>query len=241
MDILAESSHLTNVRVLHAGTSEGFRPEDSGPLWYSGTMLMSFGWKLWDWLGRMPRLEELYLHASTFGIADFFRAKSLTHLRVLQVYLANEYPLAVLARNRSLGRLTHLSLRPPPLSGATSEAPLLRLDDVFALVRSPHLRSLTHLRLQQTDLGDEGCRTIVDSGILGRLKLLDLARGAITDEGARTLAGCPDLSHLEVLDVSHNALTPEGVNLLRARGIEVRAGDQHDVDDTYYLYEGDYE
>ena len=63
-------------------------------------------------------------------------------------------------------------------------------------------------------LEDEGCRDIVESGILKRLKVLDLRHGRITDEGARTLAACPDLARLERLDLSHNELTPEGEFLL---------------------------
>jgi hypothetical protein len=58
-----------------------------------------------------------------------------------------------------------------------------------------------------TDFGDSGCRAIVRSGILRRLRSLDLGYGDMTNAGARVLARCPDLKHLEVLDVSRNALT----------------------------------
>ena len=44
-----------------------------------------------------------------------------------------------------------------------------------------------------TTFGDEGCRRVVDSGILGQLKTLDLGYGTMTDAGARILASSPDL------------------------------------------------
>ena len=40
-------------------------------------------------------------------------------------------------------------------------------------------------------------RKIVGSGILRRLRLLDLRHGCITDEGTRILAACPDLKNLD--------------------------------------------
>jgi hypothetical protein len=92
-----------------------------------------------------------------------------------------------------------------------------------------------------TELGDAGCTEIVKSGVLKRLKVLDLRHGCVTDEGARTLAACPDLRNLELLDLSRNALSDEGIDALSAVGIRVLSDFQHDEDDREYLFEGDYE
>jgi hypothetical protein len=100
---------------------------------------------------------------------------------------------------------------------------------------------LTHLQARMTTFGDEGCRRIVRSGALRRLKSLDLGHGSMTDEGARLLAASPDLQNLELLDVSRNAVTEEGVAALRATGVRVVAENQHEIDEEDYLYEVDFE
>ena len=114
-----------------------------------------------------------------------------------------------------------------------------------ALVRSPHLKKLTHLQLRLSDMGDAGCRAIVESGILRRLRWLDLRHGCISDEGARILADCPDLKTLEHLDLGRNALTAEGIARLEAVGIpSLRTDDQQTPEELakgIYLYEGDNE
>jgi uncharacterized protein (TIGR02996 family) len=243
VDLLARSPYLDNVRVLALGEVYYFAENDSEPSWYSREHLLFLGYTVLEWVAKMTRLEELYLAGTVSSwVKDLFQSKSLTHLRVLQLYHADEYPLKELAGNDALARLTHLSLRPCALDEYDDEArPLIALKDVRPLLKSPHLASLTHLRIQQTALGDRGCSAIARSGILKRLKFLDLARGSITDKGAHTLARCPDLRNLQVLDVSYNALTEGGVQALRAAGITVRAEDQHDEDDTHYLYEGEME
>jgi Ran GTPase-activating protein (RanGAP) involved in mRNA processing and transport len=92
-----------------------------------------------------------------------------------------------------------------------------------------------------TTFEDEGVRRIIDSGILRRLKTLDLAYGTMTDEGARLLAASPDAKRLEVLDVSRNALTGAGITALRSAGVRVVADDQHGRDETDFLFEVDME
>src|SRR5262249_28737822 len=139
---------------------------------------------------RLPRLEELSLLFRADDLAEVFALPTLTNLRVLQLYHQHRYPLEVLADNPALANLTTLVCHPASYGG---RARCIRLEDLHALCRSPHLRSLTHLRLRLTELGDEGCAEIVESGILKRLRILDLNLGSVTDEGARELAACPDL------------------------------------------------
>jgi uncharacterized protein (TIGR02996 family) len=237
---LAESPYLGNVRQFYLGESEGFAEDEPDAICYNAS------WELytagpdaaWKLIKNMPRLEELYLHCDTHRLKELLAAPTLGNLRVLQIYLADEYEdLPALAKNKAATKLTHLSLKPR----AAERAALLRLAHVRPLLAPNVLPALTHLRLQNSDLGDEGCRAIVESGALKRLKFLDLARGTITDAGAATLAACPDLKNLDVLDVSCNALTRAGLRRLSQTGITVRSDDQHRANDRSFLYEGEME
>jgi hypothetical protein len=154
-------------------------------------------------------------------------------------YLSERYPLTALADNPAVGNLTHLLLH--PLSFAESDVDLA---GVRAIVQSPHLRSLTHLHVHCSDLGDVGCTEIVTSGILKRLQVLDLRHGEISDSGARILADCPDLRRLERLDVERNGLTRTGIDMLyRVLGPALHADNQQTPDELaqrQYLYETDW-
>src|SRR5262249_50812068 len=138
-----------------------------------------------------------------------------------------EYPLERLAANPSLTRLTHLLLQPHALSPDDEEA-YIRLPQVRAIMRSKNLPSLTHLQVRQTDMGDAGCQEIVNSGILSRLKMLDLQSGCITDAGARILADCPEMKNLELLNLNRNQLTAVGTRALKATKVKFTANRQHE-------------
>ena len=91
-------------------------------------------------------------------------------------------------------------------------------------------------------MGDEGCRHLVESGMLSRLKRLDLRHGRITDLGARLLADCPDSARPEWIDLEMNSLGPAGVAAIEGLGVPCRVGKQHDEEDEdTYLTEGDFE
>jgi uncharacterized protein (TIGR02996 family) len=238
---LLQSPYLGNVRVFQVGP----RPEGADA---SGIALFSHssGEALADLVQKMPALEELYVFAhAAEELERLFGGKGLTRLRVLQVYHCcenAEHPLATLAGNPSLGRLTHLLLHPHAFMGFDGDqGSSLPLEQVRALLRSPHLKSLTHLQLRLSNMGDEGCRALVDSGILKRLKVLDLRHGCISDDGASALAACPELRHLESLDVSGNWLTAAGTQALGAVGIKVQAGGQSAEGSEEWLSEGDWE
>jgi uncharacterized protein (TIGR02996 family) len=196
-------------------------------------------------VGRMPRIEELYLFAHGVAGPELFSLK-MPELRVVQLYHSDGYGLATLALNPTLGKLTHLLCHPHALEGE----PAIRLPHLRAILSSPHLKSLTHLRLRLADFGDEGVAEIVRSGILKRLKMLDLRHGRITDEGARLFAGCPDARNFDLLDLSRNELTASGVNALHDAGVSANVDYQHGSTEGFapgayeamqYLYEGDYE
>jgi hypothetical protein len=155
----------------------------------------------------------------------------MSRLRVLRYDHARSYPFDVLAANPALGSLTHLLCHPHAQVPDDPDA-YIRLDQLRAICRSPHLTSLTHLQLRLTDFGDDGIAEIIESGILKRLRVLDLSYGCVTDDGARALAACPDLKHLHHLDLTMNALTEEGIAALAATGVAFTAEDQHDEHPT---------
>src|SRR5262245_58323153 len=63
---------------------------------------------------KMPKIEDLRLYAHRVDVDRLF-ALPMPHLRVLHVYHIREYPLARLASNASLGRLTELKCWPHAL------------------------------------------------------------------------------------------------------------------------------
>jgi uncharacterized protein (TIGR02996 family) len=238
---LIASPYLTNLRVFKLGFS------DTGDRVGHSTMVAPFedcnAQQVIDLLQKCPRLEELYLNTNLSGIARLFASPALGNLRVFQYYFGSDYmarnrggayPLSALADNASLKRLTTLRLY-------AGRDETIGLEEMDAVLRSPHLPSLTHLQVRMTAFGDDGPRRIIQSGALRRLKSLDLGCGNMTDEGAGLLAACPDLKNLEMLDVTRNALTEQGIAALRATGIRVVADNQHDADEQDYLYEVDFE
>lgn len=196
---------------------------------------------------QMPNLEELYLLAHRVDANKIF-SLPMPRLRVLQLYHSHSYPLDKLAANSSLTNLTTFLCHPHAME-YDEDGAYIRLPHLRAVCRSPHLQALTHLRLRLTDFGDAGAKEIVESGILQRLKVLDLQGGCITDEGARLLAACPDLRNLDFLNLSRNALTVIGEQVIVATGVKCTVSSQHgeasgefgDGEAPEYLFEGDIE
>jgi uncharacterized protein (TIGR02996 family) len=198
-----------------------------------------------DYVERMPRLEELYLFADSVPTDRIFQLATLDHLRIMQIYHCWQYPLELLAANPAFASLTHLLLHPKADGAWTNEpAPYLRFEGIQAILHSPHLTKLTHLRLRLTDMGDAGCEAIVRSGILQRLRVLDLRHGCISDDGAKILANCPHLKNLQSLDVSRNQLTDAGIHQLQNIVPSLDVSFQHsagEIEEGRYLFDGDYE
>jgi hypothetical protein len=232
---LVRCPYLGNVRVLQLGEMTSDRPEEfnSGLDAEAGVGIVKL----------MPRLEELYLLARHVDCNQLFALPTLNNLRVLQVYHNDNYPLARLAKNPSLGKLTHLLCHPH----AVEEEPYIRLPGLRAVVRSTTLPSLTHLQLRLSDFGDKGAAEVVASGTLKRLKVLDLRGGTVTDMGAQELAACPDLRNLESLNLDRNCLSAAGIAALKKTRVPFTAknqwvlGEESDYGAPEYLFEGDIE
>jgi uncharacterized protein (TIGR02996 family) len=219
---LAHAPHLGSVRVFRLGdgpTAPGDDAERHGPCHTAGTFVHEV-------IARVPRLEELYLYAHDVQAGGVF-AYPMPRLRILRFDHAREYPLDVLAKNLTLGNLTHLLCHPHAQWPEDRDA-YIRLDQLRAICRSPNLRSLTHLQLRLTDFGDDGVEEVVASGVLKRLRVLDLSNGCVTDRGAAVLAACPDLKNLSFLNLTRNALSEGGIAALKATGVNVETGQQHD-------------
>jgi uncharacterized protein (TIGR02996 family) len=235
--VLSLWPHFANLRVFQLGWTSD---EDyGGECWWQCHLS---GQGVCDLVEKMPRLEELYLFADSIDTKRLFSLPTLNHLRILQVYHCWEYPLEELAGNPALGNLTHLLLHPKADGAWSDDAPYIKLAGIRAILRSPHLGRLSHLRLRMAEVGDEGCQEIVDSGALRHLKVLDLRHGTITDEGARILAECPAVEKLELLDLTNNELTAEGIELLKGVVANLRVGHQQGEGGARdYLMQGDYE
>ncbi|QJW96556.1 TIGR02996 domain-containing protein [Frigoriglobus tundricola] len=218
---LTHVPHLAGVRVFRYGdgpTVPGDDGERHGPCHTSGAFVHGV-------VARMPQLEELYLYAHSMEPAALF-ALPLSRLRILRVDHEMSYPLDVLAANSLLGNLTHILCHPHAQRPEDPHA-YIRLDQLRALCRSPHLPRLTYLQLCLTDFGDEGAEEVIASGVLKRLRVLDLSYGCMTDSGAIALAACSDLKNLSLLDLTMNSLTEVGIAALTATGVPFKADQQH--------------
>ncbi|VTS07151.1 WGR domain-containing protein [Tuwongella immobilis] len=193
---------------------------------------------------RMPRIEELRLFAHRVNTQKLFGLKSLTHLRVIQLYHNDNYDVKRLASNAACANLEAILFHPHALE----DEPMLTVEGLEAIGKSKHLSKLRHLRYRLSDAGDDGCQVIVDTKLLKRLKQLDLRHGRITDTGLATLMASPDFKNLELLDISRNRITPDGIARLQASGVPFLAS--HQATGTYepgsyeeseYLYAGDIE
>jgi uncharacterized protein (TIGR02996 family) len=250
---LRGAKNLTNVRVFRLGPDQGDDYHN-----YRCYVMSSVTPRI---VGLMPRLEELYLWCNNFDVNAILTLPTLSNLRRLLIYHAEQvYRLGHLD-HPTFQNLTHLLIHPHHLSAGSHEEDWQAGYEVFQegyvplpvvrpLLHSRHLKQLRHLRLRCSSMGDEGCREIVASGLLKRLESLDLRHGAITDAGAATLAACPDLRTLQWLDLDRNGLSAAGVARMKRLGIPLRIDNQQtDVElhptDEYrspqYLYEGEFE
>jgi uncharacterized protein (TIGR02996 family) len=200
---LLESPYLSNIRIFQLGDAEHERCDvGDGPI--AGL------------IEKMPRLEVLHLFVWKLDEIERIFSMSLPRLRSLRVGGVFNYPVEALAQNASLAAVEEILLQPASPDGHYKLYP----QDCSALVSSPHLEALVHLRMPFLWAGDNACQGIVESGALSRLKTLGLPYSAITDAGAGLLAGS-DLSHLEALDLVGNHMTEEGIARLRAKGVNL--------------------
>jgi uncharacterized protein (TIGR02996 family) len=219
---------LGTLRTFQFGEDQGDEYENYRGCWYSDALV--------PLVDEMARIEELYLYTRITNSAELFASPTFSRLRVLVLFHnSGVHRLQFLADNLAISHLTTLRIHPHHLErwhaedgaeGYVSEQGYLPLRVVRPLLFTPHLVNLRHLCLRLSSLGDEGCEEIVRSGILKRLKVLDLRHGRITDAGVRILLACPEIRNLESLDLDRNSLSPEGIRRLKSLGIGVRCDSQ---------------
>jgi uncharacterized protein (TIGR02996 family) len=214
--LLSRFPHFESVRHFHLGNPVTADGADSDQCHTNGHLAHHY-------VKRMPHIEELRLLCHGVNTRELF-ALPMPNLRVLQVFHAHRYAISALLSNRTLGNVTQLLLQ---AHAPDDPAPYIGYNELMGICQTANLPKLTHLLIRYTDFGDNGAFAIINSGILKRLKVLDLHGGCITDDGAKALAKCPDLKHLERLDLDMNALTPTGVKLLEKTGVKVTAKNQH--------------
>jgi uncharacterized protein (TIGR02996 family) len=200
------------------------------------------GTELAPFLREAVRLECLEVYGVHFDMAEFF-ALPMTRLRELTIHgCEHPHPLEVLAANTSLACLE--SIRIWPHFVRSSDSAYITTSAACALLRSPNLPGLKRIAIYQSDLGDEGCAALVESGLLGRLEELDLDMGRISDAGALLLAACPELPRLKRLVLTQNQLTEVGIAALAATGVRLEANRQFSAEviaNQGYLEGGDFE
>ena len=237
--MLAKFPHFGGLRMFHLGNKHGDNFEDSDQCHTSGEMAYHF-------IKQMPNVEELYLLAHRVDANKLF-ALPMPQLRILQLYHSTSYPLEKLAENKSVTKLTHLLCHTHAVE-VDDEAPYIHLKQLRAIGKATHWTQLQYLLLRVTDFGDEGAKEIVKSGMLKRLKVLDLQAGCISDQGAEALANCPDVSNLDRLNLDINALTEAGIGMLTKVCKELSTLQQHDSKPPFeegeppeFFYMGDME
>ena len=191
-------------------------------------------------LRNMPRLEQLAISARYLE-AEAIGSTKLPQLKVLELERFADQPLEAIANNRSLTRLEEIHLYPRALD--PGDEPYLDLAGMRMLCAADHMPSLCRLSLKSSHFGDEGIDLLIRSGLLGRLRSLDLEYGAVTDVGAQLLAAT-DLRRLELLNVNGNYISPERVLELRAACPRLISDRQHfgePDDDLQHLFYGDME
>ena len=102
------------------------------------------------------------------------------------------------------------------------------------------MKNLKHLQFKASEIGNAGVEELIKSGLLGRLKVLDLTYGCINDEGAEMLANAPETKNLDQLILDGNGLSNAGIRAIRKSGVNVKAEQQLSIsdDDDYQEYLG---
>jgi hypothetical protein len=177
---------------------------------------------------RMTQLRELDLRAEWINRDELFTLP-LPSLQGFVVDFLAHIPFAVLAGNGTLTRLERLFLcttderrAPIPVNMTIELTAPFDLLELRTFLVAPQFSKLSDLTLRTQHLGDYVCTEIARSGVLRRLKRLDLRNCGISDNGAIALARSPDLAHLEWLDVGGNRVTPIGVSRLQEHEIYVQ-------------------
>lgn len=180
-------------------------------------------------LASMPQLESLQIAAWYCEDLEGIFSAPLPMLRTLVIYVrTRRCPLALIGENPHFASLETINIEysfnetdlgeDVVISG---EHEAVSLHDLRSFFRSPHLTSLRELSLCLPEVGDDCVEELIVSGMLPRLRGLELRQCGITDIGAEMLARCPEVPKLEYLYLDHNLISPAGIEALAAVGVPV--------------------
>jgi uncharacterized protein (TIGR02996 family) len=195
VDIVAGWPHLSRLQRLEFSTAH-FGPREA------------------ECLGSSPHATALTELAFEFdgitadGLAALVRSPLFDQLTALDLR-SNAIPSALLAeaigRVRRPDGLARLSLAASKITGRDG-------DDLFTL---PVMRGLHHLNLSDNQfLGPKGAEALAKSGLLGSVRILEMADTHPGVSGIRQLAETGSLAGVRCLDLAESGLGPLGIETL---------------------------
>ncbi|GAB7038579.1 MULTISPECIES: STM4015 family protein [Catenuloplanes] len=152
-----------------------------------------------------PALERLVVRGTEgLEITEAVRHAALRDLEIQSGGLPARLLRSVLALELSALERLNLWL------GVESYGGDVVLEDLRPVLAEADSRwpRLTALGLRNSEMQDAIAAAVVESPLLGRLRVLDLSLGTLGDEGAESLLGAAP-AHLEELDLHHHFMSPQ--------------------------------
>ena len=100
----------------------------------------------------------------------------------------------------------------------------LTSESVIAIANSPSAVSLTHLGLNDNQIGPAGAEALANSPYLRALRWLDSSLNAIGERGAQALLHSPLLDQLRYLSINRNDVPASTRNAFRKRRVNMILG-----------------
>lgn len=150
-----------------------------------------------------PKLEVLHLRGDAFGDAYYSLGSCLTftpirHARLKTLIIETRYlPTSTVEQiaNLDLPNLEYLELW---FGNAELDS------DRFIPKIYEQFPELKYLGIRSCENADEVAKSLSNSPLIERLKILDLSMGTMTDEGLKYLLNCPTVNQLHTLNISMN-------------------------------------
>ena len=87
----------------------------------------------------------------------------------------------------------------------------LNAEEARMLWKSPRMKEISWLDLDDNNLGDQGVQEMVECEFLDNVQYLNLSRNNVTDEGLKFLAEAKNLGKLKRLHLKENPIKGEGL------------------------------
>jgi len=193
-------------------------------------------------LKKMPLIEEINFNSTTRNGSQIFKLK-MPKLRSISLEAGYDYPIEVLAKNKSLENLETLFIFPHMLEPGDDE-PYVSLDSWKKFCKAKHFTSLKSITIRCTEFGNEGMEALVKAPFFSQLEELNLSNGTIQEEGAMLFAE-QDLSNFKTVDFSSNYIPKAGISAIKAKVKKFLSDSQFsgevNTDEREHLWEGSME